>query len=97
MPLYPDDYFLTRQEIDELRTDAKQASKVMTALINFKIEERYSYRVEWSAEDGQHVGRCKDFPSLSQIDSDQDKARLGIEKLVFEVVQDMAANGEKIP
>lgn len=97
MPLYPDDYFLTRQEIDELRTDAKQASKAMTALINFKMEERYSYRVEWSAEDGQHVGCCNEFPSLSWIDSDQDKARLGIEKLVFEVVQDMAANGEKIP
>ena len=32
MPKYPDDYYLTRQEIDDLRTDAKQASKVATRL-----------------------------------------------------------------
>lgn len=28
MPKYPDDYYLTRQEIDDLRADAKQASKI---------------------------------------------------------------------
>jgi len=97
MSLYPKDYSLTQQEIDELRIDAKQASKAMTALMNFKMEERYSYQVEWSAEDEQYVGSCKEFFSLSWLDADRDKARLGIEKLVFEVVQDMAANGEKIP
>jgi hypothetical protein len=32
VPKYPDDYYLTRQEIDDLRTDAKQASKVATRL-----------------------------------------------------------------
>lgn len=32
MPKYPDDYYLTRQEIDDLRADAKQASKIVTSL-----------------------------------------------------------------
>ena len=32
MPKYPDDYYLTRQEIDDLRADAKQASKIATSL-----------------------------------------------------------------
>ena len=29
---YPDDYDLSRQEIDDLRSDAKQASKIATGL-----------------------------------------------------------------
>ena len=29
---YPDDYDLSRQEIDDLRSDAKQASKIATSL-----------------------------------------------------------------
>ena len=32
MPKYPDDYDLSRQEIDDLRADAKQASKIATSL-----------------------------------------------------------------
>lgn len=32
MPIYPNDYYLTRQEIDDLRADAKQASKIATSL-----------------------------------------------------------------
>lgn len=32
MPKYPEDYYLTRQEIEGLRADAKQASKVATSL-----------------------------------------------------------------
>ena len=32
MPKYPDDDDLSRQEIDDLRSDAKQASKIATSL-----------------------------------------------------------------
>lgn len=32
MPIYPKDYYLTRQEIEDLRADAKQASKIATSL-----------------------------------------------------------------
>lgn len=94
---YSDDYYLTQQEIDELRADAKQALKVMAVLFRLKTEIHYSYRVEWVAESAEYVGLCEEFPSLSWIDSDPDKARLGIEKLVFEVVKDMIIQGESVP
>jgi hypothetical protein len=32
MSKYPEDYYLTYQEIDDLRADAKQASKIATSL-----------------------------------------------------------------
>lgn len=69
----------------------------MDALSRFKVEGRYSYHVEWSIEDQAFVGRCDAFPSLSWLDPDENQAYSGIEKLVFEVVQDMADNDEIVP
>ena len=97
MPKYPEDYYLSRQEIDDLRAEANHAAKYMKALFNFKIEARYSYSVTWSAQDGEFVGLCAEFPSLSWLDPDSDKARSGIERLVFEILQDMSSTGESIP
>ena len=37
MPKYPDDDDLSRQEIDDLRSDAKQASKIATSLFSDAI------------------------------------------------------------
>ncbi len=37
MPKYPDDYYLTRQEIEDLRADAKQASKIIRSLFHEAI------------------------------------------------------------
>ena len=37
MPKYPDDYYLTRQEIEDLRADAKQASKIIRSLLDEAI------------------------------------------------------------
>ena len=37
MSKYPDDYYLTYQEIDDLRADAKQASKIATSLFSDAI------------------------------------------------------------
>ncbi|MFV5592150.1 antitoxin HicB [Acinetobacter variabilis] len=96
MPKHPDDYYLTRQEIDDLRAEAKNAAKYMKAFFDFKMEARYSFSVNWSAQDGEFVGLCAEFPSLSWLDSTGDKARSGIEKLVFEVVEDMSSAGEVI-
>lgn len=93
---YPDDYDLSRQEIDDLRAETKDAAKYMKALFDFKIEASYSFSVKWSAEDGEFVGLCAEFPSLSWLDSTSDKARSGIERLVFEVLQDMSSTGEVI-
>ena len=97
MPKYSDDYYLTRQEIDDLRAETKYAAKYMKAFFDFKIEDRYSYSVKWSAEDREFIGICAEFPSLSWLDPDSDKARSGIERLVFEVLQDMSSTGEAIP
>ena len=97
MQKYPDDYYLSRQEIDDLRSEAKHAAKYMKAFFDFKIEARYSFSVNWSAEDREFVGLCAEFPSLSWLDPDSDKARSGIERLVFDVLQDMSSTGEAIP
>ena len=93
MPKYPDDYYLTQQEIEDLRTEAKHAAKYMKAFFDFKIEARYSFSVNWPVEDGEFVGLCAEFPSLSWLDSTSDKARSGIERLVFETLQEMNFTG----
>jgi len=50
----------------------------------------YAYRARWSAEDGEYVGLCADFPSLSWLAATADKAIAGIERLVRDVVAEMA-------
>ena len=57
----------------------------------------YTYRVTWSPEDGEHVGLCTEFPSLSWLAATPEKALAGIRKVVAEVVADMQASGEPIP
>ena len=46
--------------------------------------EHYTYRVTWSAEDGEFVGLCAEFPLLSWLASSQEEAFSGIRKLVAE-------------
>ncbi|MBP2413080.1 putative HicB family RNase H-like nuclease [Arthrobacter stackebrandtii] len=59
--------------------------------------DHYSYRVRWSAEDGEFVGTVAEMPSLSWLDGDRAQAFDGIQKLVAEVVEDMLAAGETPP
>lgn len=59
--------------------------------------DHYTYRVTWSAEDGEHVGLCAEFPSLSWLATTPEKALSGVRKLVAEVVADLAVNGEPVP
>ena len=61
------------------------------------VSERYTYRVTWSAEDGEHVGLCAEFPSLSWLAPSRQEAFSGILDLVADCVADMAANGEPLP
>jgi len=65
----------------------------LTAMRN----DRYTYRVTWSPEDGEHVGLCAEFPSLSWLASSPEAALNGIRKVVAKVVKDLRANGEPIP
>lgn len=57
----------------------------------------YAYRVDWSAEDGEHVGTCIEFPSLSWLAPSMDEALHGIQRLVAEVLIDMRSSGEEPP
>jgi hypothetical protein len=42
------------------------------------------FYTEWSAEDNEYVGRCRQYPSLSWLDADELEAIIGIMKLVAE-------------
>ena len=61
------------------------------------MTDRYTYRVTWSAEDGEYVGLCTEFPSLSWLASSPDLAFSGIRELVSEVISDMLNTNEKVP
>lgn len=57
----------------------------------------YTYRVSWSEEDGEYVGLCIEFPSLSWLAKSPEAAFKGARKLVEETIKDMARAGETIP
>ena len=59
--------------------------------------DRYTYRVVWSVEDGEYVGLCAEFPSLSWLASTPEAALKGIRHTVAKVVEDLKANKEPIP
>ena len=59
--------------------------------------DHYTYRVTWSAEDGEHVGLCAEFPSLSWLARTPEAALKGIRRVVGEAVSDMQAAGEAVP
>ena len=59
--------------------------------------DHYTYRVTWSAEDGEHAGLCAEFPSLSWLAETPEAALAGIRQVVAEAVADMAAAGDAIP
>jgi len=59
--------------------------------------DHYTYRVTWSPEDGEHVGLCIEFPSLSWLAGSPEKSLAGIRQVVASAVDDMQANGEEIP
>jgi len=59
--------------------------------------DRYTYRVTWSEEDGEYVGLCAEFPSLSWLTGSQEAALRGICNVVAEAISDMQSNGEPMP
>jgi predicted HicB family RNase H-like nuclease len=59
--------------------------------------DHYTYRVTWSAEDGEHVGLCAEFPSLSWLASTPETALAGIRNAVRAAVKDIEAAGESAP
>lgn len=59
--------------------------------------DRYTYRVTWSEEDGEYAGLCVEFPSLSWLAETPEAALRGIRQVVAEVVADLEANNEPVP
>lgn len=59
--------------------------------------DKYTYRVTWSEADGEFVGLCTEFPSLSWLADEPEAALKGIRAVVSRCVSDMANNGEHIP
>ncbi|CAJ0741824.1 hypothetical protein R16034_02838 [Ralstonia edaphis] len=59
-------------------------------------QDQFTYRVTWYPEDGEHVGLCAEFPSLSWLAATPEGALAGIRRIVAEAVGDMEANGEKV-
>lgn len=59
--------------------------------------DHYTYRVAFSAEDGEFVGTVAEFPSLSWLAESKQGAFAGIGAVVADVLDDMVANGEAVP
>jgi len=61
------------------------------------MKDHYAYRVSWSSEDGEYVGLCAEFPSLSWLAPSPEESFFGIRRLVASCVADMHAQGEEPP
>ncbi|MCH8748858.1 type II toxin-antitoxin system HicB family antitoxin [Patescibacteria group bacterium] len=59
--------------------------------------DKYTYRVTWSEEDGEFVGLCAEFPSLSWLSDDPEEALKRVRSLVKECVEEMVQSGEIFP
>lgn len=54
------------------------------------MSEKFSYRIVWSDEDAEYVGRCDQFPSLSWLAPSPESALRGIRKVVAGVTAEMS-------
>jgi len=59
--------------------------------------EKYTYRVEWSAEDDAHVARCLEFPSLAAHGRTAQQALKEIESVVRAAIAWLEEDGEAVP
>lgn len=56
-----------------------------------------TFKVIWSEDDGEFVGLCDEFPSLSWLEPTREAALDGIKKIVAEVRADMEIDYSDIP
>lgn len=52
------------------------------------VEHGYTYKVEWSEEDGEYVGTVEESPDLSWVDDSPTKTLAGIRRITEECVED---------
>ena len=58
---------------------------------------RYTYRVIWSDDNGEYIGICAEFPSLSWLASTPETALEGIRTAVHDAIADVRATGQQVP
>ncbi|MCV7255324.1 toxin-antitoxin system HicB family antitoxin [Mycobacterium hackensackense] len=61
------------------------------------MSNHYTYRAEWSPEDGEYVGLVAEFPSLSWLAATAAEAVAGASELVDGILADMDESGETPP
>ena len=59
--------------------------------------EQYHFNVFYSKEDGEYVGVCEEFSSVSWLETEPHMALNGIKAVIADIVEDMTANGEVLP
>lgn len=57
------------------------------------VADHYTYRIHWSAEDGEYVGTVAELPSVSWLAEDRVEAFVGIQRIAAE----MQASAEEPP
>ena len=73
-------------------------NKTVTAkTVKAAANDLYTYRVTWSPEDGEYVGLCAEFPSLSWLADSPEVALAGVRNVVAESVVDLMSEGEAPP
>jgi len=66
-------------------------------MVNRELIDKYTYRVEWSEEDGTHIAKCLEFPSLMAHGKTSAEALNEMENVVTEAIIWMEEDGEEIP
>ncbi|HVT15133.1 MAG TPA: toxin-antitoxin system HicB family antitoxin [Thermoanaerobaculia bacterium] len=59
--------------------------------------EQYSYRVFWSAEDGEYVGVCTELLGLSWLAKKPEAALRGVRGVAREAVEILRQDGDRVP
>ena len=58
---------------------------------------KYSYKVIWSEEDGEFVGLCLEFPSLSALAGTQEAALKDIRFVVGKCINSLVREKQPVP
>ncbi len=59
-------------------------------------EKKHTFHVIWSEEDGEFVGLCDAYPSLSWLAPTRAEALQGIRNLVESIVAELESSGEDV-
>ena len=84
-------------QVDLSKLDPKRLPSQLNQRARVMNLEHIVFHVIWSPQDGEYVGLCSEFPSLSWLGATPGAALGGIRQLVAESVADLLANEETVP